>query len=76
MPATISCRQPGLPSLSRLYHIGLGGGGKAFQQVEFWESKVLDIKLENHEVFTFGHRRMPSLSRVFLSGSRMRHLAG
>ena len=64
MPAIISCHQPGLPSLSHLYHIGLGGGGKVFQQVEVWESKVLDIKLENHEVLTFGHWRMLSLSRA------------
>ena len=65
MPATISCHQRGSPSLSHLYHISLGGGDKAFQHVELWERMVLDIKLENHEVLTFGHWRMPALSRAF-----------
>ena len=35
-------------------HIGLGGGGKVFQDVEFWEREALDIELEYREVLTFG----------------------
>ena len=62
--STISCHQPGSPSLSLLYHIGLGGGGKAFQHVELWERVFLDIRLENHKVLTFRLWRMPALSRV------------
>ena len=36
------------------YYIGLGGGGKVFQDVEFSEREVLDMELEYHEVLTFG----------------------
>ena len=35
-------------------HIALGGGGKVFQDVEFWEREALDIELEYREVLTFG----------------------
>ena len=34
------------------HHIGLGDGGKAFQDVEFWEREALDIG--RSEVLTFG----------------------
>ena len=36
------------------YYIGLGGGGKVFQDVEFWKREALNIELEYHEVLTFG----------------------
>ena len=36
------------------YYIGLGGGGKVFQVIGFWEREALDIELEYHEVLTFG----------------------
>ena len=35
-------------------HIGLGGGGKVFQDVEFWEREALNIELKDREVMTFG----------------------
>ena len=55
MPATISCHRPGSPSLARHYHIDLGGGGKAFQDIELWKCKALNIELENREVLTFDY---------------------
>ena len=36
------------------YHIGLVGGGKAFQGIKFWESEAHDIELKDREVLTFG----------------------
>ena len=35
------------------YHIGIGGGGKVFQDVGFWKYEVLDIKPKDREVLTF-----------------------
>ena len=40
--------------ISWQYHIGLGGGGKVFQDVELWEREALNIELKHHEVLTFG----------------------
>ena len=42
-----------LPSLAYLYHIGLGGGGKPFLDIELWEHEVLNTKLKNRGVLTF-----------------------
>ena len=43
-----------LVGLKEQYHIDLGGGGKLFQDVQFWEHEVLDIELKDREILTFG----------------------
>ena len=48
-------------------HIGLGGGGKVFQDVKFWERQALDIELEYRDDPDFRYR-MPSLRRALVVG--------
>ena len=41
------------------YRVGLGGGGKVFQDVELWEREALNIELKHHKVLTFGIGCLP-----------------
>ena len=53
-----------LVDLLEQYHIGLGGGGKVFQDVKFWEREALDIELKDR----LSHRRMPAQERRYCRG--------